>query len=459
MNPVHAYRNLCAFAERGSRWFGVLVWGFLALIASAILAISGGRGEGMDRASGAFAVMGFLSIGNGIAWLYYPNRGLRLMRDARKMAMPSIAREVLSALGLLFMVTVALPAAFLAWYFDAHFPALLGLLACAAFAGMLLTLMNLWMMLVAFAVGYAAHLMLTYFPVAMPQLSIEDPFVGWLCLAAAVILGALCALRWMYLQSNANASFFFIGRDSFDSTQGRRGPRLETAGPHDPAYAMTVWLGPPQETQTWRRFFGYFRVLGLNALIFGYIFTRMSVVPLYGLCLIFGSNLLSEAGPRWRLFFSKGNGAFADLALVPGWGTTRLARRALLSAALKPVFEQLLVAITCSTLTALSLGMSIAAYPVILGLGLVVGSTCVASSLNVIADKESTRDRLLAVAAPLFLALLFIARIWAYRRGPFGMGSALILSGCCLVWSAVMVWIAVQAYRRLEAQVHPFLMP
>jgi hypothetical protein len=459
VNHPSALQTLRAFAERRSRRFALVVCIPFALPPLLALVAFGGRGDPKSNLVGAFLASMFVGIGVGIAWLYYPNNAIRLMREARQLAMPSMVRPALSALALLFAVTVLAPAAILAGFGGGHFPFFLGALASMAFAGMLLPLLNFRIAIAMVVLGYGGKFALSFFaPIEVPSLSFDQSVSGWLSLGAATILGSLCAYRWVRVQRDDTVSSFVGTGSAVAAAPGRRGPPLGDAGPRDRAYAIGAWLDPPQPAQAWRRFAGYFAALGLNAAFVGYLASRIATgVLLPGIGLLFGVIVLSASGPRLRRLFLPGNGTLADLALIPGWGDVAHARRGLLVAALQPLLEILLVATACVMLAAIVAGVGVVVWPVIAGMAIVLGSTSLASSLTVLADMESARDRLIPVAGGAFVVLAGIAAYWANTRGPFGMDTALSLGLACLAWSAGMGWIALGAYRRIAARPHPFL--
>ena len=457
--------TLLAFVERSSRWFAVFIYGLFAGLALVMMLIFA-----PDRPAGALAASMFFGIGTGIAWVHFAHNGITLMRNARALRMPSTGRAVFSALLLLFAATVVTPAAFLSWYGGGNFLAFVGALACTALVGLLATMLNRAMvvgfiLLLSGGTLLLNHLHLEY-PISLPHFG-EPAFVGMVVMAA-LFLGALCAVRWVQLQRQERTPFAWIHQSadaskldgsSHGSAQHayrRMRVNLKGLGPHCPVSAMGVWLGSPFAPLSWRQRFvstsiGFGWIL-VSALFFAFTISKEILLPWLGF--MASISFLAPFGPRLRHLFRRRSGEMAELALIPGWGNARQARRILLQAVFQTLGKQFFGLCAAMVLTALVLGTPSAAYLIIAGVAIGVGSISIAFSMRALADMESTSE------VVLFLVVMLIAGAMILRSrlgGHLDIDTMLHMDIFWLALSVLMCLLTLHAYRRFVARPHPFL--
>ena len=147
----------------------------------------------------------------------------------------------------------------------------------------------------------------------------------------------------------------------------------------------------------------------------------------------------------------------AELALIPGWGDAPQARRILLMAVFRPLGNQFFGLCVAIVLTALVLGTPSAAYLIIAGVAIGVGSISIVFSMRVLADIESSVD---AVPLLVFLVMLIATGVMTLRArngSHLDIQTVLLLDMFWLVLSVSMGLLALHAYRRFVARPHPFL--
>ncbi len=459
MNPVLAYRTLCAFAERGSRWFAVLVWSLFGI--PALLAARYVHPGPDPVASGAMFSAMFFAVAAALAWFAYPNHGIRLAREARELAMPGWGRAVRAAFAWLLTLTVLLPALELTWFTGGDFPLWFGMIACGAFGGMLTGLVNYWFMVCMLPITYvlshtldALHLDV---PKVLPPLTHanEGPMVAVL----AVVLGFACRWRWLQQSRAGRVTAFARVEWGAERTDERSFGRLDPTKRRGPAEAMSVWLGPS--------ILGGAAVSIASSLILFAFIASTSGLPksflsagglLLALWIIVPSSAAQACGPRLRSLFRPGNETLAELALVPGWGSADRARRTLVAAALRPALLLLAPGIALIAVCTWMHGAGVGTFVVIGAVVAALLATCAASCLVVLEGHRLGRDWVLTIAA--FCAIVFGVTLGRILLGdPVPQAAAPITFALAGLWTTAMLSIAWAAWRRLAAKPHPFLTP
>ena len=471
MKTSSAWATLFTCLDRRTKWLVAIVYALCAAGALLVLLVTHHE---QNIELGAIVP---LFIGAAFVWSYGASGGLALMQDARALRMPSIVGPVLSALLLLFIATVLVPAALLRLH-GGDFMLFSALLACAAFAALLWTLLPRALAFVPSIVLIFGHL-----DRLVPRLRPHDPYVTTVAWALALLLAALAAWRWLNLQRqesgpltwgspvfmslrqqmrvqvdarNVNANIpltdLFSGLRATGSVDG--------LGPQRPVIAMRAWLGSLFAPQNWRQ-----RATGLGIqlaylLVMILLITRLGEAKeIYLLLGLFVSGMLGMTFQlRLRFLYQRHGGELSELALLPGWGDAQHARRILLSAVFRPLAVGLFGLWLLVVLLAFRLDVRAAAYLIILCVIFGVASNWLAFCLRALAGLPGS----FLVVLPLVsfaLALLFTgyALLTADSGNAFHAGTLWKVVVAWLVVVALMCLLALHAYRRFVARPHPFL--
>ena len=471
-----AVATLSAFAERHSRWFAVIVYGLFALIASMVLLIFS-MNTAKELSATVFGATALIAVGTGIVWLYYARNGLTLMRSARTLLMPSTARAVFSALLLLFVATVLVPAMFVGWL-GGHFLTVLGVLSYAAFAGLLATLVNRALSVGLFLVSSMAPAMLNLLVVELKSslpLFGSHPLVK-LALTGASVLGGLCAARWMQMLRDEDGRTFWIGGTQLakvdqsgtahaSAQYAQRSAKVKVnlvgLGPQRPVAAMGAWLGPPFSPRS-----GLRQIVGASCIfaamvVFVALFAWATAMPKAVLLPCIGwvvtMGVMGQFSIRLRHLFLGRSGELAELALLPGWENARGARRILLAAVFRPLAQAFaalcaVIALAATVLRAHGVGYVVFGA-VVIGFGSLNIAECMRALIQTRPSKFA--DVPLVTWSLLVMVTVFVM-LGALHGGD--LGRRVLWS--TLLWLGFSGWMGLQtlfAYRRFIARPHPFL--
>lgn len=452
--------------ERRSRWYVFI--GYAACVVGGILALllaHHGQNDGLAAAM-------FFAFGAALLWTTVTERGLRLMLDVRELRMPSIASAMAAVLSMLFIISVVMPAALLGLY-RGDFILFSALLSGAALAGVL------WMLLPsAMAIWLYPAVFLFHLDRLIPRPRPHDPYDAAFVWMLVMLLALLVFWRWqrllgqervpgvvglLPLQSQSDPRINNPGARQTDVISGLAS--VNGLGPHRPVPAMGSFLGAPFSLPDWRQrgkgfgvWLAYMSILILVLVVFSHTLKdEQAWFP--WLALIAGSAVLATViQTELRALYQRRDGAMIELALLPGWGDARRARRILLAVVLQPL---VVVMLSVSLLmAALAFGQGLLGKTlvetIIACIALGVASASVVSCLRALAG--------LPRASNWTVALYWIALAYTLMAlMPLVYGNPLFDS---LLWQIVIVWLvvialmvllALHAYRRFIERPHPFL--
>ncbi|HTD29442.1 MAG TPA: hypothetical protein VK660_08655 [Xanthomonadaceae bacterium] len=474
MKTIGACAMLLAFPDRRSRQVEPALYAFLVMFALVIPPAA---------ETCATYVIGYCTAN---VWANAAYTSAYLIREARATRIPSITRVVLLALLPTFIATVLVPAILLGLR-GGDFMAVAGLLACTAAAGALLQDLP--------GATRGILLLLVYVGVFMPMvISIDMRNSNFTVLAwtAAAVLVGLAYLRWVWGLRDKSESAMSAEADprrGLRSISDRRDRNSKSVlagwlsslryhataarvGPQHSASAMRGLLGQPFAPQSRLR-----RCISWASLIAGLVLcawfmswvdgkpkTFVTWLVLVGSFSIWGSFggglkvLFSNRGGESKFWPQRQHHAeFYELALIPGWGDARNARRILLWSVLQPQLFALLSLWLAATLLVFAWDGKAIAYLIILCAVTGIAMAYVAYTLRALASLSWSLPGVLCFAAISFAAVFTqgtFRYVFGYEAHPDRPLEAII---AWLVVYVLMGLLAKQAYRCFIARPHPFL--
>ncbi len=454
--------------DRSSRWY--IFIGYAVCVVGGILALllaQHGQNDGFGAAM-------FFGAGAAWMWVNVTGRGLWLLLDAGALRMPSIANAMASVLSMLFIITVVMPAVLLG--LDAgDFALFSALLASAAFAGALWTLLPRAMAILLYPAVFIFHV-----EKLIPRPQLHEPFDAAFLWMLALLLALLVfwrlqrvlgqervpALMGLPMQSQSDPRIVDAGAQQTDVITGLPSTAsVDGLGPHRPVPAMGACLGSPFALPDWRQrgkglgvWLTWMLILALVLVLFTHTLKEERAwFPWIGL--IAGSAVLATViQTQLRSLYQRQDGAITELALLPGWGDARRTRRILLTV----VFQPLVVGTLSVSLlmAALAFGQGLLGKTVIetiiVCVALGVASASGASCLRALAGLPRALNWTVALYW-IALAFTLIALIPMVYGNEFPDGILWPIVIAWVVVIALMASLALHAYLRFTERPHPFL--
>ncbi|HTA64059.1 MAG TPA: hypothetical protein VK753_01020 [Xanthomonadaceae bacterium] len=478
MNLGSAKAMLTSFADRRTLRFANGLVFFYCLLAALPLLVweFSVLQPHEDRLNAAFVSAVVIGLGTALLWLIYPHHGLNLMRNARSLRMPSVARPVFSGLLKLYFATVVFPAVILGSWDSTHSLDYLATFSCAAFGGFLvasssrMVVLFFWLCLCLAGLFDAAHyLPVTRFHFAMPKL--EGRALAGALWIGALTLGGLVASCWrdQLAQERGESSFFQrmgLRTGGADAQTRRKDPgpgvNFAVADPQHPVAAMRMCLGRPFAALRRRSqpsvgigifiliYFGAQYLLpdpsaGMNGYSAGTLLVGLASIGLY------------KGGSRLRHVFTTRKDDLAELALLPGWGDSRSMCRTLVAVILRHLIVRWAWLAAALGLMGYLAGPSVLVCLVLASafLGLLASSG--GSSLDALvrpADHRGLEPSIFILIA-LIVATCFVVAPPA--RSDLSVTVSMIVIAGWLVFAIARGMLGLRSWRRLLARPHPFL--
>jgi hypothetical protein len=417
-------------------------------------------------------VMGLPTL---LAWGGWFVRLLLLQRQMRTALLPGGDAAIVSALALALAATVALPA-----------------LGATAWG------LPWWLALSAFAAMAAAGALVLLLPrgivpvIGLLPLAWDMAGIGPLAIsgnaailpASAAVLVAACAWRWMavvrggsgrlgewsqpfVLAVGERGSLWRTSTWSDPSAQlaaqpgwMQAGVQLAGVGPSRPVRAMRTWLGGPFAPMS-RRVLMVQVALWLLAAVAGWRWVATSRhgadaggTVLAFVLLVGGAMLAAIPALRLQALKRATSAEMAELALLPGWGGTPVARGLVLAAVAGTLARTLAATALVAIGVAMWLHEDAQRFALVLVALLASSSAGAATCMRALAGQSF--DALGGWLAVLVGGLLLVLTTTAFgERVMDGWLAATLAAWCALaLWSALALRAA---WSRWQAQAHPFL--
>jgi hypothetical protein len=441
---------------------------------------------------GALAVVVFTACAIAVPWSFWFPRLLLLRLEARASRMPALAATIPTALALLLVATVIVPAAALVLLAGTEPVFTVSVLVLAAMAGLLLAMLPSWCYLAlcfaplvlavplllarrflgpdALHPGIAAAFdprQLPWFAASLSLLAI------WRWRAIVRDAGAPPASPWrqpVFLKARGTQLWGGSGLMDANQWQAAMPDWLWPAGQTGradararPVEAIRVLLGTPFAPLTRNQVLLQLGFVAIAVLVFVIALTgdpgseqiRSLINGGVGGGLAGGGTVMvGMYGWRLDVLRRRAAGEMVELALLPGWGDAAQVRRSLLVAVATPLAQA--GALGAAVLTAF--GMAAGIEPAglawllvaVVGLGLLAAFAC----LRPLAGQAMLSTSMVAL---MFAAMVMLMATTAVATRPDWHGAeAWLAAGWLLVYMACGTGLAM-SWRRFRARPHPFV--